>query len=49
MAKVLVLGGGFAWVEVSICLRKQGMDITLVSDRDFFTSILPLYGFLQVK
>jgi len=36
MAKVLVLGGGFAGVETAIYLRKQEMDVTLVSDRDFF-------------
>ena len=36
MAKVLVLGGGFAGVEASIYLRKQGLDVTLVSDRDYF-------------
>ncbi len=36
MAKVLVLGGGFAGVEVAIYLRKQKIDVTLVSDRDYF-------------
>ncbi|HQR73767.1 MAG TPA: FAD-dependent oxidoreductase [Sulfurovum sp.] len=36
MKKVLVLGGGFAGVEASIYLRKQGLDVTLVSDRDYF-------------
>ncbi len=36
MAKVLVLGGGFAGVESAIYLRKNDMDVTLVSDRDFF-------------
>lgn len=36
MAKVLVLGGGFAGIEASIYLRKQGLDVTLVSDRDYF-------------
>jgi len=34
--KVLVLGGGFAGVEAAIYLRKQEMDVTLVSDRDYF-------------
>ncbi len=34
--KVLVLGGGFAGVEAAIFLRKQDMDVTLVSDRDYF-------------
>jgi len=36
MEKVLVLGGGFAGVEVAIYLRKQGIETTLVSDRDYF-------------
>ncbi|MBD3790383.1 MAG: FAD-dependent oxidoreductase [Campylobacterales bacterium] len=36
MAKVLVLGGGFAGVEAAIYLRKNDMDVTLVSDRDYF-------------
>ncbi len=36
MAKVLVLGGGFAGIEVAIYLRKQEMEVTLVSDRDYF-------------
>ena len=36
MKKVLVLGGGFAGVEVAIYLRKQGIETTLVSDRDYF-------------
>ncbi len=34
--KVLVLGGGFAGVEAAIYLRKQNLDVTLVSDRDYF-------------
>jgi len=34
--KVLVLGGGFAGVEAAIYLRKQEIEVTLVSDRDFF-------------
>jgi sulfide:quinone oxidoreductase len=34
--KVLVLGGGFAGVEAAIYLRKQELDVTLVSDRDYF-------------
>lgn len=34
--KVLVLGGGFAGVEAAIYLRKNEMDVTLVSDRDYF-------------
>jgi len=34
--KVLVLGGGFAGVEAAIYLRKHEVDVTLVSDRDFF-------------
>ena len=36
MNKVLVLGGGFAGVEAAIYLRKQDLDVTLVSDRDYF-------------
>ena len=36
MAKVLVLGGGFAGIESAIYLRKDGFDVTLVSDRDYF-------------
>jgi sulfide:quinone oxidoreductase len=36
MAKVLILGGGFAGVESAIYLRKHDMDVTLVSDRDYF-------------
>ncbi|RUM76009.1 MAG: sulfide:quinone reductase [Sulfurovum sp.] len=34
--KVLVLGGGFAGVEAAIYLRKQKLEVTLVSDRDYF-------------
>ena len=36
MQKVLVLGGGFAGVEAAIYLKKQNLDVTLVSDRDYF-------------
>ena len=36
MKRVLILGGGFAGVEVAIFLRKHGVDTTLVSDRDYF-------------
>ena len=36
MSNVLVLGGGFAGVEAAIYLRKQDLDVTLVSDRDYF-------------
>lgn len=32
---VLILGGGFAGVEAAIYLRKQGIQVTLVSDRDY--------------
>jgi len=35
MKKVLILGGGFAGVESAIYLRKNGFDVTLVSDRDY--------------
>jgi len=36
MSKVLILGGGFAGVEAAIFLRKHDLDVTLVSDRDYF-------------
>ena len=36
MSKVLVLGGGFAGLEAAIYLRKQNLEVTLVSDRDYF-------------
>ena len=36
MKKVLVLGGGFAGVDSAAYLRKEGYDVTLVSDRDYF-------------
>jgi len=36
MKRVLVLGGGFAGVEAAIYLRKKELDVTLVSDRDYF-------------
>ena len=36
MSRVLVLGGGFAGVEAAIYLRKQKIEVTLVSDRDYF-------------
>jgi len=36
MSRVLVLGGGFAGVEAAIYLRKQQIEVTLVSDRDYF-------------
>jgi len=36
MKKVLVLGGGFAGVDTAIHLRKQGIEVALVSDRDYF-------------
>ena len=35
-AKVLVLGGGFAGIEAAIYLKKEDLDVTLVSDRDYF-------------
>jgi len=34
--KVLVLGGGFSGLESAIFLRKEGYDVTLVSERDYF-------------
>jgi len=36
MSRVLVLGGGFAGMEAAIYLRKQKIEVTLVSDRDYF-------------
>ena len=36
MKKVLVLGGGFAGVDVASHLQKMNYDVTLVSDRDYF-------------
>ena len=36
MKRVLILGGGFAGVETAIYLRKQGIETTLISDRDYF-------------
>jgi len=35
MKNFLVLGGGFAGVEAAIKLRKQGYNVTLISDRDY--------------
>jgi sulfide:quinone oxidoreductase len=35
MAKVLILGGGFAGVEAAIYLRKNNFEVTLISDRDY--------------
>jgi sulfide:quinone oxidoreductase len=35
MAKVLVLGGGFAGVEAAIFLRRDNHEVTLISDRDY--------------
>ena len=36
MSRVLILGGAFAGVETAIYLRKQEIEVTLVSDRDYF-------------
>ncbi|MDD5549503.1 MAG: FAD-dependent oxidoreductase, partial [Sulfurovaceae bacterium] len=36
MDKALILGGGFAGIEAAIFLKKQNIDVTLVSDRDYF-------------
>ena len=33
--RVTILGGGFAGIEAAIFLRKKGIDVTLVSDRDY--------------
>jgi len=36
MKKVLVLGGGFAGLEAAIFLKKEKIDVTLISNRDYF-------------
>ncbi len=36
MKKILILGGGFAGVEAAIFLRKYNLDVTLISNRDYF-------------
>jgi sulfide:quinone oxidoreductase len=36
MKKVLILGGGFAGLEAAIFLRKEKIDVTLISNRDYF-------------
>ena len=36
MKKILILGGGFAGVEAAIFLRKEGFEVTLISNRDYF-------------
>lgn len=33
---ILILGGGFAGVEAAIFLKKEGFDVTMVSNRDYF-------------
>ena len=35
MAKVLILGGGFAGVEAAIFLRKEHHEVSLISDREY--------------
>ncbi len=35
MAKVLILGGGFAGIEAAIFLRKENHDVTLISNREY--------------
>jgi len=34
--KILILGGGFAGIEAAIFLRKAKLDVTLISNRDYF-------------
>lgn len=48
MKKVLVLGGGFAGVESAIYLKKEGFDVTLVSDRDYLY-IYPISIWIPIK
>lgn len=33
---ILILGGGFAGVEAAIFLKKEGFDVTMISNRDYF-------------
>lgn len=33
--KVAIIGGGFAGIESAIYLRKKGIEVTLISDRDY--------------
>ncbi len=34
--KIFILGGGFAGIEAAIYLKKDGHDVTLISNRDYF-------------
>jgi len=51
--KVLILGGGFAGLECAIFLRKEGIETTLISNRDYFyiypTSIWVPTGEIEFK
>ncbi len=33
---ILILGGGFAGLEAAIFARKEGFEVTLISNRDYF-------------
>ncbi len=48
MQHFLILGGGFAGVEAAIKLRKNGYEVTLVSDRDYLF-IYPISIWIPVK
>lgn len=48
MKHFLVLGGGFAGVEAAIKLRKNGYNVTLISDRDYLF-IYPISIWIPVK
>lgn len=48
MKHFLILGGGFAGVEAAIKLRKNGYNVTLVSDRDYLF-IYPISIWIPVK
>ncbi|MBN1651134.1 MAG: NAD(P)/FAD-dependent oxidoreductase, partial [Bacteroidales bacterium] len=48
MAKVLVLGGGFAGVEAAIKLKRYGHQVQLVSNRDYLF-VYPISIWIPVK
>ena len=48
MTKVLVLGGGFSGVEAAIKLRNYGLEVTLVSNRDYLF-VYPISIWIPVK
>jgi len=46
--KVLILGGGFAGVEAIICLRKEKLEVTRISNRDYLY-VYPASIWIPVK